>query len=344
MSKSSSRRIMVTGGAGFIGSHLVKKLLNEGQYVLNVDSLTYAGNLSSLTGFSDHPHYQFFEEDICNQRRISEEIGRFKPDWIFHLAAETHVDRSIDDPMVFFRSNVVGTASLLRGATSYWESLSNSKKGKFRFIHTSTDEVFGSAEPSSSFDESSPYAPSSPYSASKAASDHAVRSWGNTYDLPYIVTNSSNNYGSHQFPEKLIPTAITNALQEIPIPVYGEGLQVRDWLNVLEHCDALSLIAEKGRIGETYVISGNSEWRNIDLVETLIDIIWELTGIRAEIEFVEDRKGHDFRYSLDASKIGDELGWFPSQNCKQGLRDTVSWYVENREWWESILSQRSASI
>ncbi|MBG7607036.1 MAG: dTDP-glucose 4,6-dehydratase [Verrucomicrobia bacterium] len=345
MSESlDTRRIMVTGGAGFIGSHLVKKLLNEGHSVLNVDSLTYAGNLSSLAGFVDHPEYRFLQVDVCEEGKITQAISHFQPDWIFHLAAETHVDRSIGGPMEFFRSNVTGTVSLLRGATSYWESLSDAKKAGFRFIHTSTDEVFGSAHVGCRFNETSAYAPGSPYSASKAASDHAVRAWGNTYGLPVAVTNCSNNYGSFQFPEKLIPVVITNALRGNPIPVYGQGLQVRDWLHVYDHCQALVLIAQKGKIGDTYIIAGNDEWRNIDVVELVCGILEKRMGSRPEIEFVADRKGHDFRYSLDSSKIRNELGWSPLRSSKDGFEETVAWYFENRNWWESILMKNSGKV
>ena len=341
---SETRRIMVTGGAGFIGSHLVRKLLGDGHSVLNVDSLTYAGNLSSLGEWMNHPEHEFVKEDVCEEARIHEMISRFRPDWIFHLAAETHVDRSIDGPMKFFRSNVMGTASMLQGATSYWESLPEERKSCFRFIHTSTDEVFGSVEAGASFDESSPYAPGSPYSASKAASDHAVRAWGNTYGLPVIVTNCSNNYGPFQYPEKLVPVVILNALRGVPVPVYGQGQQVRDWLHVADHCEALVVIARSGGTGETYVISGNDEKRNIDLVRSLSGILQKLTGIRPEIEFVEDRKGHDFRYSLDASKIRNELGWAPTRDSADGMIETVAWYVQNRDWWEKILSGKAGNV
>lgn len=328
------RRIVVTGGAGFIGSHLVKRLLADGHTVLNLDALTYAGNLASLADCMDHPVHEFVKLDICETESIREVISIFRPDWIFHLAAETHVDRSIAGPMEFFRSNVLGTASLLRAATSYWESLPQSVRLDFRFIHTSTDEVFGSAVSGVSFDESSPYAPGSPYSASKAASDHAVRAWGNTFGLPVLITNCSNNYGSFQFPEKLIPVVITNALRGLPIPVYGKGLQVRDWLHVADHCEALLLVAESGQVGETYLIAGGNEWKNIDLVRRLCEKIEDLTSVSPEIRFVEDRRGHDFRYSLNAAKIRNELGWQPSRNISDGLTDTVSWYIANRDWWE----------
>lgn len=329
-------RIIVTGGAGFIGSHLVKKLLSEGHAVLNIDLLTYAGNLASLSGYLDHPEHEFLRADICETEKMREAITRFQPDWIFHLAAETHVDRSINTPSEFFRTNVIGTTSLLQAVTSYWESLAEFKKQDFRFIHTSTDEVFGSAEPGVSFNESSHYAPGSPYSASKAASDHAVRAWGNTYGLPVIVTNCSNNYGSFQFPEKLIPVVITNALRGIPIPIYDEGLQVRDWLHVADHCEALVLAAKLGRPSETYVIGGGDEWRNIDLVRKLCEKIETLTGVCPVITHTADRKGHDFRYSLDATKIRDELSWSPSRSISERLGETVSWYVENRGWWERL--------
>ncbi len=332
------RRILITGGAGFIGSHLVRKLLNEGHTVLNVDLLTYAGNLDSLAGCMDHAGHEFLKADICEENLMMEAISSFRPDWIFHLAAETHVDRSIDGPSRFFQTNVLGTVSLLKAATSHWESLPDGGKADFRFIHTSTDEVFGSSPEGESFSESSSYEPGSPYSASKAASDHAVRAWGNTYGLPAIVTNCSNNYGPSQFPEKLIPVVITNAIRGLPVPVYGQGLQIRDWLHVEDHCDALAVTALRGKVGETYVISGNDEWRNIDLVETILGIIKQVADIRPQIQFVEDRKGHDFRYSLDSTKIRAELGWSPSRNSSDGFRETVGWYLRNRDWWECRLS------
>jgi len=327
-----SRRIIITGGAGFIGSHLVRKLLSDGHTVLTIDSLTYAGSLDSLAGCMDHPNHDFQKIDVCEEAKIAELISRFQPDWIIHLAAETHVDRSIEGPMRFFQTNVMGTVSLLRAATSYWESLIGDEKLNFRFIHTSTDEVFGSAGAGECFNESSPYAPGSPYSASKAASDHAVRSWGNTYGLPVIVTNCSNNYGPFQFPEKLIPVIISNAMRGIPVPVYGKGLQIRDWLHVEDHCEALAMIARSGTIGETYVIAGNDEWRNIDLVEEICRLIEKMTGIQPEIQLVADRKGHDFRYSLDATKIRTELGWTPSRKSADGFSETVEWYIQNRDW------------
>lgn len=331
----ASRRVLVTGGAGFIGSHLVKGLLKDGHSVLTIDSLTYAGSLASLTACMDHPEHEFRKIDVCEEAQIAEQIFRFRPNWIFHLAAETHVDRSIEGPVQFFQTNVMGTVSLLRAATCYWESLANDEKSDFRFVHTSTDEVFGSAKAGECFDEISPYKPVSPYSASKAAGDHAVRSWGNTFGLPVIITNCSNNYGPFQFPEKLIPVIITHALRGIPVPVYGAGLQVRDWLHVEDHCEALVLTARSGRVGETYVIAGNDEWRNIDLVEEISRILKTITGIRPKIQFVTDRKGHDFRYSLNAAKIREELGWTPSRNSGDGFRETVEWYLDNRGWWEN---------
>jgi len=332
---SETRRIMVTGGAGFIGSHLVRKLLGDGHSVLNVDSLTYAGNLSSLGEWMNHPEHEFVKEDVCEEARIREMISRFRPDWIFHLAAETHVDRSIDGPMKFFRSNVMGTASMLQGATSYWESLPEERKSCFRFIHTSTDEVFGSVEAGASFDESSPYAPGSPYSASKAASDHAVRAWGNTYGLPVIVTNCSNNYGPFQYPEKLVPVVILNALRGAAIPVYGKGENIRDWLHVEDHCEALVAISENGIPGQSYNISGGTEIRNIDLVHVLCKILKEEAGVEASIIFVADRPGHDFRYGIDAGKIRRELGWEPRWDFYDGLRATVRWYLESGTSWGS---------
>ena len=329
-------RIIVTGGAGFIGSHLVKMFLDAGHSVLTIDSLTYAGSLSSLAGYMEHPQHEFQKIDICEEAKIADAISSFRPDWIFHLAAETHVDRSIADPSRFFQTNVLGTVSMLRAATHYWEHLPDDRRSDFRFIHASTDEVFGSAQAGESFDESSPYNPGSPYSASKAASDHAVRSWGNTYGLPVIVTNCSNNYGPFQFPEKMIPVIITSALQGTPVPVYGEGLQIRDWLHVKDHCEALAKIANAGKVGETYVIAANDEWRNIDLVHEIARIIEDLTKIQPNIQFVTDRKGHDFRYSLTAKKIRTELGWSPTHSCSQGFQETVEWYLNNRDWWKTV--------
>ena len=327
------KRSLVTGGAGFIGANLVRKLVSKGHEVLVVDSLTYAGNLKSLDGMEGPGNHSFLKADIADQSAMTRAIQNFQPDCIFHLAAETHVDRSIEAPMDFLRSNVIGTGSLLQAALDYWSKLSEGDRVGFRFIHVSTDEVFGSCEEGESFSETSPYSPRSPYAASKAASDQLVRAWGVTYGLPVIVTNCSNNYGPYQFPEKLIPLAISYSLQEMPVPVYGRGLQIRDWIHVEDHCAALMLVADIGKAGETYTIGGGDELRNVDLVEKLCDIIHELTGKLPEYEFVADRPGHDFRYSIESGKIRNELGWAPRHGFEKGLKETVRWYLEHRDWW-----------
>lgn len=336
---SRPRSILVTGGAGFIGSHLVRRLIAAGHRVLNIDKLTYAGNPRSLDEVSSHPHHVFLKADIADPFVIQDAFENFQPDWVFHLAAESHVDRSISGPMEFIRTNVTGTANLLQSALECWHGYVPEKRDAFRFIHISTDEVFGALGEHGTFSESSPYQPRSPYSASKAASDHLVRAWGETYGLPSIVTNSSNNFGPNQFPEKLIPLAITRAVAGRPIPVYGDGSQIRDWIHVSDHCDALVRIAEAGHRQETYLIGGGNEWRNLDLVRTLCEHLDTLVprpdGISyaSQITFVADRPGHDFRYALDSSKLARESGWEPQVTRLEGFLPTVQWYLNNRSWW-----------
>ncbi len=331
----SHRSIIVTGGAGFIGSHLVRRLVADGHRVLNIDKLTYAGNLRSLEDVSSHPGYSFLQADVADPLAIRGAFSSFQPEWIFHLAAESHVDRSISGPMAFIETNVTGTANLLQAALETWQRQPSPEH--FRFIHVSTDEVFGALGPEGVFTEDSPYQPRSPYSASKAASDHLVRAWGETYGLPFVLTNSSNNYGPCQHREKLIPLAITRALAGQPIPVYGDGTQVRDWLHVADHCDALVRIAESGHNHETYLVGGDNEWRNIDLVHELCRLLDDLApkeggSYTDQITFVTDRPGHDFRYALDASKISALTDWSPLLTVNEGFASTVRWYLKNLQW------------
>jgi dTDP-glucose 4,6-dehydratase len=338
-------RIMVTGGAGFIGSAVIRMLIGEtDHHVLNVDCLTYAGNLDSLSVVSDNNRYAFSQTDIRDLAALRETVVSFAPDIIMHLAAETHVDRSIDGPAAFIETNLVGTANLLEVARSYWENLGAAAKAGFRLHHISTDEVFGSLGETGAFTEETPYAPNSPYSASKAGSDHLVRAWRETYGLPTITSNCSNNYGPYQFPEKLIPLVTLNALEGKPLPVYGAGTQIRDWLHVDDHARALITIATRSTIGETYNVGGNAEHTNIDVVRTICHILDDLCSGSPHcphedlITFVADRPGHDKRYAIDASKIARDLGWHPQENFESGLRKTVRWYLENREWWERVRS------
>lgn len=340
-----SRRFLVTGGAGFIGSAVVRKLIRETpHHVLVVDALTYAGNLDSLRPVADSPRYRFLHADIRDQAAMQAAIREFRPDVIMHLAAESHVDRSIDGPAEFLSTNVTGTFTLLQAALDYWRSLDGAGRATFRFHHISTDEVFGSLGDEGYFREDSPYQPNSPYSASKAASDHFVRAWHHTYGLPVVITNCSNNYGPYHFPEKLIPLMIINALEGKPLPVYGKGENVRDWLYVDDHADALVQVATRGRNGESYNIGGWNERRNIDVVRAICALLDELSpetahgGHERLITWVADRPGHDHRYAIDASKIERELGWKPKETFESGLRRTVEWYLANREWWERVRS------
>jgi len=340
-----SKNYLVTGGAGFIGSAVVRKLIRSTPHqVLVVDKLTYAGNLDSLAPVSSSERYGFVQADIVDAKRMQAIVEEFQPDVIMHLAAESHVDRSIDGPGEFVRTNVVGTFTLLQTALAYWNTLSGTRREEFRFHHISTDEVFGSLGEEGFFHEEYPYQPNSPYSASKAASDHFVRAWHHTYGLPTVVTNCSNNYGPYHFPEKLIPLMILNALEGKPLPVYGKGENVRDWLYVDDHAEALILVAEKGQVGENYNIGGWNERTNIDVVRAICGLLDEMApsgtiGPREKlITFVADRPGHDLRYAIDAGKIERELGWRPSETFETGLRKTVAWYLDNRAWWERVRS------
>ena len=337
-------RILVTGGAGFIGSNLVRHLVHAGHDVLNVDALTYAGNLNSLADVAEQPNYHFAHVDITDALAVRRTLLGYRPDAVMHLAAESHVDRSIDAPRRFVETNVVGTLHLLQAAREHWRGLSSSVSAAFRFLHVSTDEVYGSLGRQGYFTEESRYDPHSPYSASKAASDHLARAWCDTYGLPVIVTNCSNNYGPYQFPEKLVPLVILKCLRGEPIPVYGTGQNVRDWLYVGDHCEALVVTLQHGQVGQTYNIGGNNEQTNLDLVQMLCGLMDELhpradgQPYAQQITFVSDRPGHDFRYAIDSTKIREQLGWQPRQDHRSGFRQTVQWYLDNRPWWDAILS------
>ncbi|WP_345199042.1 dTDP-glucose 4,6-dehydratase [Kistimonas scapharcae] len=338
--------ILVTGGAGFIGSAVVRYLINETEHtVVNVDKLTYAGNLESLKSVASHSRYHFVKADICDNDSMMKVIREFKPGAIMHLAAESHVDRSIDGPAAFIQTNIVGTYVLLEAARDYWNTLHDAEKGQFRFHHISTDEVYGDLENDTDlFSETTSYAPSSPYSASKASSDHLVRSWYRTYGLPVVLTNCSNNYGPYHFPEKLIPLVILNALEGKDLPVYGQGQQIRDWLYVEDHARALYTVLTEGKAGETYNIGGHNEKRNIDVVKTICELLEELAPKKPDglkrysdlITFVSDRPGHDRRYAIDASKIQKALGWVPEESFETGIRKTVKWYLDNLEWCRHV--------
>ncbi|EMN7238755.1 dTDP-glucose 4,6-dehydratase, partial [Vibrio parahaemolyticus] len=337
-------KILVTGGAGFIGSAVVRHIIRDTQdSVVNLDKLTYAGNLESLVDVADSDRYYFEQVDICDRTELDRVFSEHQPDMVMHLAAESHVDRSIDGPAAFIETNVMGTYHLLEAARQYWSSLEEANKSAFRFHHISTDEVYGDLEGTDDlFTETTSYAPSSPYSASKASSDHLVRAWQRTYGLPTLVTNCSNNYGPYHFPEKLIPLMILNALDGKPLPVYGDGMQIRDWLFVEDHARALYKVVTEGEIGETYNIGGHNEKANIEVVKTICALLEELrpdkpAGVESYeslITYVKDRPGHDVRYAIDATKIAQELGWTPEETFESGIRKTVEWYLNNPQWWQ----------
>ena len=337
-------KILLTGGAGFIGSAVVRHIIQTtNDIVLNIDKLTYAGNLESLKEVDQNPRYQFHQVDICDSLKLEQAFEQFQPDAVMHLAAESHVDRSIDGPAAFIQTNIVGTYTLLEVARKYWQSLNNTKKDAFRFHHISTDEVYGDLERTTElFTETTSYAPSSPYSASKASSDHLVRAWQRTYGLPTIVTNCSNNYGPYHFPEKLIPLVILNALDGKALPIYGKGDQIRDWLFVEDHARALYQVVTQGAVGETYNIGGHNEKQNIEVVKSICKILDELKPqANAQpyenlITFVKDRPGHDLRYAIDAAKIERELGWKPQETFETGIRKTVEWYLNNLDWCRRV--------
>lgn len=334
-------KFLITGGAGFIGSAVVRQAIRDGHSVINLDALTYAANLASVAQVTNSPHYVFVQADIRDRTALDRVFSQHQPDAVMHLAAESHVDRSIDGPADFIETNINGTYTLLESARSFWQNLP--KEQPFRFHHISTDEVYGSLGADGMFTEETPYAPNSPYSSSKAASDHLVRAWGETYGLPIIVTNCSNNYGPFHFPEKLVPVTILNALAGKQIPVYGSGENIRDWLYVEDHADALLTVVQRGQIGRTYNIGGENEARNIDLVRMICAILDELRPQKAPydtlITFVADRPGHDQRYAIDPTRIREELGWRPSVTLVQGLRKTVTWYLENESWWRPLLNR-----
>ena len=342
------KTILVTGGAGFIGSAVIRHIIqNTSDTVINLDKLTYAGNLESLVCVADHERYNFEQVDICNAKEVVRVFEQYQPDAIMHLAAESHVDRSIDGPAAFIETNIVGTYILLDAAKNYWQALTPDKKSSFRFHHISTDEVYGDLEGTDDlFTETTSYEPSSPYSASKASSDHLVRAWNRTYGLPTVITNCSNNYGPYHFPEKLIPLVILNALDGKPLPVYGDGLQIRDWLFVEDHARALYKVLTEGDVTETYNIGGHNEKANIDVVNTICTILDELVPSKFEhvknyadlITFVKDRPGHDVRYAIDASKIERELDWLPEESFETGIKKTVQWYLDNTDWVKHIES------
>ena len=362
------KRVIVTGGAGFIGSAVVRHLIrNSDCEVLNLDKLTYAGNLASLREVAENPRYRFEHVDICDRPALARVFSEFRPEAVMHLAAESHVDRSIDGPSAFIQTNIVGTSALLEVATAFWRERPDAARAAFRFQHISTDEVYGSLGPEGLFTERTPYDPRSPYSASKASSDHLVRAWHHTYGLPVLITNCSNNYGPYHFPEKLIPLVILNALEGRPLPIYGKGDNVRDWLYVEDHAKALCLVLQKGGPGETYNVGGNNERTNLQVVQTICDVLDDLcppssglcpptsglcpptsglcppsSGYRGLITFVPDRPGHDRRYAIDASKLRTELGWVPEERFDTGIRKTVRWYLDNAWWWQPIRDKKYA--
>ncbi|WP_407489517.1 dTDP-glucose 4,6-dehydratase [Acinetobacter baumannii] len=341
-------KILVTGGAGFIGSAVIRHIIkNTNNDVLNVDKLTYAGNLESLKEVDQNSRYQFSQTDICDRKALDILFKEFQPDLVMHLAAESHVDRSITGSAAFIETNIIGTYQLLEAARHYWNNLSDDKKTVFRFHHISTDEVYGDLEGTDDlFHETTSYAPSSPYSASKASSDHLVRAWNRTYGLPVVITNCSNNYGPYHFPEKLIPLVILNALKGKALPIYGKGDQIRDWLYVEDHARALYKVVTEAKVGETYNIGGHNEQKNIDVVKSICELLEELAPNKPEgvnhyvdlITYVKDRPGHDLRYAIDATKIKEDLGWVPEESFETGLRKTVEWYLNNQEWVENVQS------
>ena len=340
---NTKKRIIVTGGAGFIGSAVIRKLIATRDWeVLNLDKLTYAGNLESLATVENNPRYKFVKADICDRDHVRKIFQDYNPSGIIHLAAESHVDRSIDGPREFIETNILGTYNLLEASRAYWNDLSEPDKANFKFHHVSTDEVYGSLGDTGFFTEETPYQPNSPYSASKASSDHLVRAWHETYHLPVVTTNCSNNYGPYHFPEKLIPLMILNALEGKPLPVYGKGENVRDWLFVDDHAEALLTVFEKGKVGHTYNIGGNNEKKNIDVVKTICVLLDEMRpragGHKYDelITYVKDRPGHDLRYAIDANKIMRDLGWKPSETFESGIRKTLTWYLENHTWCQHV--------
>lgn len=337
-------KILITGGAGFIGSAVIRHIINNtDDEVLNIDKLTYAGNLESLKDIEQSARYSFKQIDICNSEAMTEAFSSFSPDLVMHLAAESHVDRSIDGPAEFITTNIVGTYTLLEVVRHYWQGMDQTKKAQFKFHHISTDEVYGDLEGTTDlFTESTPYAPSSPYSASKASSDHLVRAWQRTYGMPTLITNCSNNYGPYHFPEKLVPLVILNALDGKALPIYGKGNQIRDWLFVEDHARALYKVITEGKVGETYNIGGHNEKQNIEVVKAICKILDELQPqanlkpYQSLISFVKDRPGHDVRYAIDASKIDSELGWKPEESFESGIRKTVEWYLDNLDWCRRV--------
>lgn len=339
-------KILLTGGAGFIGSNLIHYLIeNTNHKIVNVDKLTYAGNLISLKDIEENERYSFEKIDICNYDNVRDLFHKYSPDAVMHLAAESHVDRSIDGPGEFIQTNIVGTYNLLQNAFNYWKSLDGEKKNSFRFLHVSTDEVFGSLGETGFFTETTPYDPKSPYSASKASSDHLVRAWQHTFGLPSMITNCSNNYGPYQFPEKLIPVVILNAINGKDIPIYGKGDNVRDWLYVEDHAAALYKVISNGVVGETYNIGGKNEMKNIEIVNIICEILDELKpksngSYKDQIKFVKDRPGHDKRYAIDPAKIEKELGFKPAHNFNEGIRKTVQWYLNNLEWCDAVMENK----